>query len=88
MSILKGVGKTFPDGTVAVKDVGLETDDGEFVVFVGPSGCGKTTLPRMIAGLEPIVSCRLSTAAGDDLTTLPERGAEQAFAAPNPRFQF
>ena len=37
---------------VAVKDFNLETEDGEFVVFVGPSGCGKTTTLRMIAGLE------------------------------------
>ena len=39
---------------VAVKDFNLETEDGEFVVFVGPSGCGKTTTLRMIAGLEEI----------------------------------
>ncbi|MGQ9692516.1 MAG: ABC transporter ATP-binding protein [Thermaceae bacterium] len=37
---------------VAVKDFNLETEDGEFVVFVGPSGCGKTTTLRVIAGLE------------------------------------
>lgn len=39
---------------VAVKDFNLETEEGEFVVFVGPSGCGKTTTLRMIAGLEEI----------------------------------
>lgn len=44
---------------VAVKDFNLETDDGEFVVFVGPSGCGKTTTLRMIAGLEEISEGRI-----------------------------
>ncbi|UTF53564.1 ABC transporter ATP-binding protein [Natronosalvus rutilus] len=37
---------------VAVDDLSLEVEDGEFVTVVGPSGCGKTTTLRMIAGLE------------------------------------
>ena len=44
---------------VAVKDFNLETEDGEFVVFVGPSGCGKTTTLRMIAGLEEVSEGRI-----------------------------
>ena len=53
---LSGIRKVFPDGTVAVNDVDLEIEDGEFVVFVGPSGCGKTTLLRLIAGLESMTA--------------------------------
>jgi putative spermidine/putrescine transport system ATP-binding protein len=49
---LKGVGKTFPDGTKALKPVDLEIAAGETLVLLGPSGCGKTTLLRIISGLE------------------------------------
>jgi multiple sugar transport system ATP-binding protein len=48
------VSKVFPDGTRAVSDLNLRTEDGEFMVLVGPSGCGKTTALRMVAGLEEI----------------------------------
>jgi multiple sugar transport system ATP-binding protein len=49
-----GVGKTYGDGTRAVRDLSLEIADGEMMVLVGPSGCGKTTALRMVAGLEEI----------------------------------
>ena len=44
--------KVFPGGTVAVEDVNLHVDHGEYVVLLGPSGCGKTTTLRMIGGHE------------------------------------
>jgi multiple sugar transport system ATP-binding protein len=47
------------DGTVAVNDLSLVIEHGEFLVLVGPSGCGKTTALRMIAGLEEISEGRL-----------------------------
>ncbi len=54
------VSKTYPGGHVAVRDLNLEIEDGEFLVLVGPSGCGKSTALRMIAGLEPITSGALT----------------------------
>src|SRR5919199_1147212 len=48
------VTKRFADGTVAVNDLELTVQDGDFMIFVGPSGCGKTTALRMVAGLESV----------------------------------
>ena len=45
---LSAVGKTYPDGTVAVHEVDLDVGRGELVCLVGPSGCGKSTTLKMI----------------------------------------
>jgi len=45
---LDGVGKRYPDGTVAVGSLSLEIPAGEVVVLIGPSGSGKSTVLRMI----------------------------------------
>ncbi|RYH09728.1 ABC transporter ATP-binding protein [Tropicimonas sp. IMCC6043] len=50
---LTSIDKSYGDVDV-LKDINLDIEAGELIVFVGPSGCGKSTLLRMIAGLEKI----------------------------------
>ena len=66
---LEQVRKEYASGFVAVDDVTLEIEDGEFLVLVGPSGCGKSTLLRMIAGLDRVSGGRISI-GGRDVTDL------------------
>ncbi|GAA0682998.1 ABC transporter ATP-binding protein [Natronoarchaeum mannanilyticum] len=72
--------KEFGDGDeqiVAVEDVDLTIEDGEFMVFVGPSGCGKTTTLRCIAGLEDITD---GTIEFDDDDVTDQRARERDVA--------
>ena len=48
---VRGVGKTFSNGVVALDRLNLDVWPGEFVSLLGPSGCGKSTALRLIAGL-------------------------------------
>jgi iron(III) transport system ATP-binding protein len=63
--------KTFGD-LVALNDINLDVNEGEFVCFLGPSGCGKTTLLRIIAGLEQQNVGRIFQ-RGEDISRLPPR---------------
>lgn len=52
---LCGISKSFTGrqaSVLAIRDVDLNVDHGEFFILLGPSGCGKTTMLRSIAGLE------------------------------------
>ncbi|WP_374624881.1 ABC transporter ATP-binding protein [Devosia sp.] len=48
---MRGVSKVFSNGTLALKDMSLDVERGEFLSLLGPSGCGKSTALRIIAGL-------------------------------------
>ena len=55
---------------IALKEISLEINEGEFICFLGPSGCGKTTLLRAIAGLD-LQSSGSIEQAGKDISNLP-----------------
>ena len=50
MVLMQNVRKVYDSDTVALDDVSLTINDGEFVFLVGPSGSGKTTLMKLITG--------------------------------------
>jgi putative spermidine/putrescine transport system ATP-binding protein len=70
--LLQGVTKMFGDA-VAVSDLSLTIESGEFVSILGPSGCGKTTTLRMIAGFEQPDSGRILIDGQDVTVVSPQR---------------
>ncbi|MGF1475903.1 MAG: ABC transporter ATP-binding protein [Geminicoccaceae bacterium] len=66
---IDGVSKRFDD-TLAVDDVSVAIQRGEFFALLGPSGCGKTTLLRLLAGFEQPSAGRLII-DGEDVTRAP-----------------
>jgi multiple sugar transport system ATP-binding protein len=79
---LDRITKEFDNGFVAIDDVSLTVNDGEFMVLVGPSGCGKSTLLRMIAGLEEVTAGTVSI-GGRDVTDLAPRHRDIAMVFQN-----
>lgn len=49
---ISNVKKVYENNVIAVQNVNLDVQEGEFISIVGPSGCGKSTIFRLIAGLE------------------------------------
>ncbi|WP_405142014.1 ABC transporter ATP-binding protein [Sphaerisporangium sp. NBC_01403] len=72
MITLNGVGKTYPGGFQALRDVSLTIDAGELVGVVGPSGSGKSTMLHLIGALD-LPTNGTVTIAGTDVSRLPDR---------------
>ncbi|POR49256.1 ABC transporter ATP-binding protein [Bosea psychrotolerans] len=63
---------------VAISDIDMKVEDGEFLVLLGPSGCGKSTLLRMLAGLETATSGEIHV-GGRRVDQLPPSARDMAF---------
>ena len=62
---LRGVGKRYATGTLALDGIDLAITEGDFLSLLGPSGCGKSTLLRILAGLTAPSAGTLDWAAAD-----------------------
>ena len=58
--VVEHLSKRYATGTLALDDVNLDVNTGEFVAVVGPSGCGKSTMLRIMAGLEGATDGRVA----------------------------
>lgn len=69
---LFNVTKTYSGGVVALQDVSIQIDQGEFLFVSGPSGAGKTTLLKIILGVERVTQGQLIV-NGRNVTRIPPR---------------
>lgn len=69
MISFKNVSKVYPNGTVGLKNINLDIEQGEFVAVIGLSGAGKSTLIRAINKMHPITEGTL-TVDGVDVSSL------------------
>lgn len=87
---VEGVSKQFRSGALALQNISMHVEKGEFVSLLGPSGCGKSTLLRLVSGLThptagtvavngmtPVNARELMSFIFQDATLLPWRTVEQ-----------
>ncbi len=65
--------KRYGEGPIVLEGIELTIKRGDFVSLIGPSGCGKSTLLKLISGLSPVTSGKLTVAG-----TIPEKARKQA----------
>ncbi|WP_226013331.1 ABC transporter ATP-binding protein [Halomicrobium salinisoli] len=78
---LDGVTKRYSD-VIAVDDMNLDIEDGEFVSLIGPSGCGKSTTLETISGLTKPSDGTIRI-AGEDVTDEPPKDRDIAMVFQN-----
>ncbi len=59
MLSLQQIGKTFSNGTEALRGMTMDIEQGSFVSLLGPSGCGKSTVLKIVAGLGNLTTGRV-----------------------------
>src|SRR4030042_7011496 len=59
MLVFESISKSFPGGQMALEDINLKIDSGDFVFIVGQSGAGKTTLLKLITRESPPTTGRI-----------------------------
>ncbi|MGE0225280.1 MAG: ABC transporter ATP-binding protein [Acetobacteraceae bacterium] len=74
------IGKTYADGTEALRDIHIHADTGEIVAILGGSGCGKTTLLRLVSGLDE--PSRGAISVGEQVLTGPHPSVSAVFQEP------
>ena len=87
---IDGVSKQFRSGALALRNISMRVEKGDFVSLLGPSGCGKSTLLRLVSGLTqptsgavqvngmtPALARELMSFIFQDATLLPWRTVEQ-----------
>jgi multiple sugar transport system ATP-binding protein len=79
---LEHLTKVYDGGVIAVRDLDLHVEDGEFLVVVGASGSGKSTALRVIAGLERVTTGRVRIGQRD-VTDVPPQLRDLAMVFQN-----
>jgi phosphonate transport system ATP-binding protein len=72
----KNIGKTYPNGVVALKNVSLTIEPGQFVAIIGLSGAGKSTLIRLVNKMEDVTEGSLIS-EGLDIPALKGKALRQ-----------
>jgi cell division transport system ATP-binding protein len=79
---LERVGKTYPNGIVALREIDLTIRERDFVFIVGPSGAGKSTLLRILGGEEAPSSGR-ALVGNDDIRNTPRADLRRLISVVN-----